>query len=209
MGVTIHYRGKLSDTNEIGAFIEELTDIAETMKWPHSVLDEDWSKPATAELTFNERGAEIIGDLSLKGISFIPHPKCEGVSLFFDADGNLRDPMSIMMILDGTLKPEDTWLSVKTQYAPLNVHITIVKLLKYLKNRYISNLEVNDEGQYWETSDPHILKVKMEFLNEKLEQVAHVLESADMGDTSSYTPEQMLSIIEELLSKKLGLEKID
>ncbi len=209
MGITIHYRGTLAHTDEINEFIEELTDIARTMKWEYWVMDEDWSNPATAQLTFNENGAEIIGDLCLKGISFSPHPKSENVALFFDAEGKLRAPMTVILLLEGTLTEEQAWLSVKTQYAPLEIHITIVKLLKYLKQRYIPDLEVRDEAEYWETEDRDRLNAKMDFLNEKLEQVAQVLDSTKIVDISSYSPEEMVTLIEKLLSKKLGLERME
>jgi hypothetical protein len=207
MGLTIHYRGKLAHTEDIDEFVEELLDIVETMKWPHSVLDDDWTKPATAELVFTEQKAEICGELALKGISFIPHPECEGVPLFFDAEGNLRDPITVMMLLDGTLKPEQAWLSVKTQYAPLEIHITVVNLLKYLKKRYIPDLEVHDEGKYWETNDLQMLQTKVDLLNEKLQEIAQVLDATEKMDVSGYSPEEMADFIEKLLKNRWGEER--
>ncbi len=63
MGITIHYRGTSADTNEIGAFVEELNDIAETMKWPYSVFEDDWSKPVTAAIEVSEGRADITDNL--------------------------------------------------------------------------------------------------------------------------------------------------
>ena len=50
------------------------------------------------------------------------------------------------------LAPE-AWVSVKTQFDSPDTHIWIIGLLKYLKKRYIANLEVRDEGEYWETGN--------------------------------------------------------
>jgi hypothetical protein len=92
MGITIHYRGTLANINEIGVFVEELTDIAETMKWPYSEA---------------------------------------------------------------------------------------------------------------------LFKQKHTFLNGKIEQVAQALETAEEGDTSGYSPEEMLDMIENILMEKLGSDNLD
>ncbi len=51
MGITIYFKGHLENNNMIHSFIEDLTDIAETLNWEYEVLDEDWSKPSTAKLS--------------------------------------------------------------------------------------------------------------------------------------------------------------
>ena len=56
------------------------------------------------------------------------------------------------------------YVSVKTQFAPTEIHISIIKLLKHLKNKYILDLEVLDEGCYWETEDNKLLNKKFPFL---------------------------------------------
>ncbi len=48
-------------------------------------------------------------------------------------------------------------LSTKTQFAGREVHKKIIDLLKYLKEKYFSELNVYDEGQYWETGDEAVL----------------------------------------------------
>jgi len=196
MGVSIHYRGRLDDVGQIDAVTAELVDIAESMKWPYKRLDDDWDRPADATLS----GAEITGHLALKGVALKVHPQCEPVSLFFDRQGSVRDVMGMVSILDGTRKPEDV-------FATAGVHITIVKLLRYLKKRYMSDLEVADEGGYWETGDEAALKQKMVFLDGKIAEVADALSSADVGDTSGLSPDEMADVIEDILRRKLGGEE--
>lgn len=209
MGITIHYRGTLADTNEIGTFVEELTDIAETMKWPYSVFEDDWAEPVNPELTFNDGRADITGNLGLKGISFNPHPKSDTVWFCFDAEGNLRHPILVILLREGKLTQEQAWVSTKTHYAPPEVHITLVKLLRYLKKRYLPDLEVRDEAEYWETSDEELLKQKRKYLDEKMDLVARALESAEVDNTTGYSPEEMLELIENILTEKLGLDNLD
>jgi len=198
-----HYRGRLDDVGQIDAITAELIDIAESMKWPYKRLDDDWDRPADATIS----GAEITGHLALKGVALKVHPQCEPVSFFFDPHGSVRDVMGMLSILNGTRKPEDVFVSVKTQFATAGVHITIVKLLRYLKKRYMFDLEVADEGGYWETGDEAGLKEKMAFLDGKIAEVADALSSAGVGDTSGLSPDEMADVIGDILRRKLGGEE--
>lgn len=202
MGITIHYRGTLADTGKIRMLIEEMTDIAETLHWPYSVLDDDWSKPVTADIVHGADGVKIVGNLGLQGVVLTPHPQCEPLMLCFDAEGNLRDPLTIILLLNGELPPELAWAATKTHFAPPEVHVTLVKLLKYLQTRYMPDLEVHDEGEYWETSDGQILRRKRDDLNARMEEVARTLDAAQVDDTSDLAAEEMLTLIEDLLRKK-------
>ena len=199
MGVSIHYRGQLDDIRQYAVLGEELCDIAAVMGWPSTSLDDDWELPADANLSGSRGNTVIAGHLGLKGVQITPGPKAESLSFFLDHDGNLRSPMSMVLILNGTLKSEQAWVSVKTQFLPAEMHVWIIGLLKYLKKRYISNLQVCDEGEYWETGDIRILKEKMDFIDEKLGQISMELSSTRFGDVSGMSAEQIASRIEQLL----------
>jgi hypothetical protein len=197
MGVSIHYRGRLNDVGQLARLREEMADIAAAMGWETTRLDDDWERPADARLRFTARGAQIDGHLGLKGILMTPDVEAESLSFFFDREGNLRSVMDVVSILDGTLKAEDAWVSVKTQFASPEVHVWIVGLLKYLKKRYISDLQVSDEGQYWETGDTRILREKMDLIGEKIERLASELSRGRLGDVSGLSAEQIALRIEQ------------
>jgi hypothetical protein len=198
MGVTIHYRGRLDDVGQLGKLCEELADIAAAMGWESVRLDDDWEQPADARLRVTPSGAHIEGHLGLRGIA-ITGAGAESLSFFFDREGNLRSPMTMVSILDGTEDPHEAWISVKTQFASPEVHVWIVGLLKYLKKRYIPDLQVSDEGEYWETGDIRILRDKMDFLNRKIEQIASGLSSSRFGDVSGLSADEIASRIEQFL----------
>ena len=204
MGVSIHYRGRLKDIQNVKSICDELVAIADKMNWPHTRLDEDWSQATNASIEVTEQSSQITGHLPLKGISLTPHPKCETLQFFFDAGGRLRDPVSTVNFNGETLKPVDAWISVKTQYAGPETHIWIIGLLKYLKKLHLQNLEVLDEGQYWETGNFKKLKEKMEFVGEKIQAVGAVLSRVTKGHIESYSAEEIASIIEALLREKFG-----
>ena len=202
MGVTIHYRGRLNDVGQLPILCEELADIAAAMGWRSTSLDDDWEQPADARLRITLTGAEIDGNLGLKGIEMSPGPKCESLSFFFDREGNLRCPMSMVAILDGTINLEQAWVSVKTQFAPPEIHAWIIGLLKYLKKRHIADLQVSDEGEYWETGDINILKDRMNLINEGLDRLESALSADCLGDGAELSAEEIASRIEQLLRDK-------
>ena len=161
MGVSIHYRGKMADISTINVLCDEMALVADKMGWTCTRLDNDWSKPANATIEVTEKGAQITGHLPLKGIGFSIHPRCESLRFFLDAGGNLCDPVSLILISEGALKPEDVWIAVKTQFAGPETHIWIVGLLKYIHEHYLPELQVRDEGEYWETGSYETLRKKM------------------------------------------------
>jgi len=201
MGVTIHYRGRLNDVGQLPRLCEELADIAAAMGWKCRKLDDDWERPASARLRATAKGAEIEGNLGLKGVVLAPGGGVEPLSFLFDRDGCLWSLIDRVSILDGTLKPEEAWVFVKTQFGTPELHVWIVGLLKYLKKRYLSDLQVSDEGQYWETGDVRVLRERMDLIGRKIEQLSQELSSCRLGDVSGLTPEQIASRIEQWFLK--------
>ena len=204
MGVSIHYRGRVAEIQNIKDICDELAAIAERMHWPCTRLDEDWSQAADAIVEVTDQGSQITGHLPLKGISLTPHPKCETLQFFFDINGHLRDPISMVNISEEPLKPEEAWISVKTQYAGPETHIWIIGLLKYLKKLHLPDLEVQDEGEYWETGNFEILKEKMDFVGEKIAAVADELSRVTKGHIEHFSADELASMLEALLRDKFG-----
>lgn len=69
----------------------------------------------------------------------------------------------------------------------------------------MANLNVTDEGSYWETNNADLLKKKMEFLNAKINELADALETLpyDKNDTTISIADK----IEKLLKEKLWKRK--
>lgn len=195
MGVSIHYRGRLNDTDLLPTLCDEVSDIADSMAWTSTSLDDDWSTSPDAVLM---TGGEVQGHLGLKGIQITPHPDSEPLVLFFDRYGYLRSPMTMLMILEGTLQPETAWIPMKTQFAGPDTHVWVIGLLRYLKKRYISNLEVSDESEYWDTGDRRKLEEDMTLLNGKLQHLSATISSGRMGDLTGLSADEIASRIERL-----------
>lgn len=196
MGITIHYKGKLNKPDLLNTFCDEIEDIAKDMNWSLNTLSNDLNKPNSSYLDEN---GQIKGHIPLKGLNVILHPKAEPLSFLFDKNGNLKN--LLMMTFKNEKELEGSYIFIKTQFAPIEIHITIIKLLEYIKKKYISNLEVIDEGNYWETHDAKILEEKFSFINKKIDQLSNIFSEIKVDSTD--TSETILRKIENVLKKKL------
>ena len=185
MGITIHYKGNISNVNLIDEFCDELIDIAETMDWKAS------------EKIFDEED-------KIKGVSVTPHKDSESLSFFFNIeDGGLRNIMNVIM-KDPYNPEEPEWDFIKTQFAPPEVHVTVIKLLQYIKKKYMPDLEVVDEGDYWETGDEKLLAGKLKFLGDKIDAFGKALNSISKEDIKEITEsddESMPEKFEKIIRK--------
>ncbi len=181
MGITIHYKGKLNSPDLINPFCEELMDISKEMGWHYTYFDFDKKKDK----------------IPLKGLFVSTHKKAEPLIFMMDKEGHIRNAI----FLDHFEEVDDTtyFNHTKTQFAPVEVHIAIIKLLKYIQKKYMANLEVWDEGTYWEKEDPIVLKEKIDFLTEKINFLADALNSVEFEKEAS--AESVADKIEDLLRK--------
>ena len=183
MGLSIHYSGVLRDRKLLAPLIAEVKEISETLDWSPHVID----------------------DKDLKGISFAPE-RSEPVFLTFDRNNRLLSPMNIPVkeIYDGVRFDKELLFttSVKTQYAGPDVHIAVIKFLKYISAKYLESFTLNDEGNYWETGDEKILCAQFKKYEEALDFVQEALQdlTAVPGETASSLAER----IEKILKRKFG-----
>ena len=88
----------------------------------------------------------------------------------------------------------------KTQYAGPEAHIAIIKLLKYISGKYLTNFIVNDEGKYWDTGDEKILYAEFEKYNLLVNMVGEVL--SGLQTSPDDTPTSLIEKIEKILKEK-------
>ncbi|WP_416864326.1 MAG: hypothetical protein ACMVP2_16980 [Imperialibacter sp.] len=151
MGLSIHYSGRIGNRASLPDLIEEVKDIANIYQWKLSVFKEEFPVQG-------DEGQLVDGELY--GVAFSP-PNCEPVWLSFLSNGRMSTPVALKFF--GEQRDEDEkkylyQLSTKTQFAGINVHQVIIHLLKYLKEKYLEDFVLLDEGQYWETNDKSVLE---------------------------------------------------
>ena len=189
MGLSIHYYCTIKSTDRINELITEVGDICQSLNWTCHII--------------KEPNAD-----QLNGICFYPE-NCEPIFLTFLPGGRMCSPVNLMNrdIYDSNgLDAELIYTtSTKTQFAGADAHIAIIKLLRYLKEKYFAVFELDDEGMYWETMDSTIfLKqfTRYEFLSDTVTGVL-----TGMKTEPGETPLSLAERIDKLL--KARFDKLD
>ncbi|HVY61121.1 MAG TPA: hypothetical protein VHF22_05675 [Planctomycetota bacterium] len=137
MGVTIHYRGSLDRPDSVDEVQDRVLDLALALG-------------GRARYWFS-RGDGPAGR-PVRGVFVDLAPGCETVALLFSPEGALVSPFEIAEAEEAPVSRE-SWVFAKTQFGPVEAHVALVALLRFLRNRFMSDLEVQDEGGYWDTGD--------------------------------------------------------
>ena len=132
MGIVIHFEGSLLGEGAYEPTVAIVTNFARARGWPCKELAREHAK---LKRTSGEKSWDYIGPT--KGIELQPHPNSETLRFEFDDQLYVQD-------------------YVKTQFAPIEVHIAIVELLKRLQPEF-RELRVNDDGEFFDTGDPRHL----------------------------------------------------
>ena len=133
MGLSFHYSGRIREHSKIDSLVEEVIDMCKGLNWTYDLLNDD----------------------QIKGIIVGPD-ESEPLWFTFVPDGRTCNVISLQYT-----DPNDKYYSlcaVKTQYAGPETHMAMIKMLRYISEKYFSEIEVMDEGEYWETGDEENLR---------------------------------------------------
>ncbi|MBM4090570.1 MAG: hypothetical protein FJ276_14280 [Planctomycetes bacterium] len=191
MGVTISYRGSLAELDRVEDFEDRVLDLAleiggRARVW-RSVHDDDPRRV-------------------VRGVVLDLYPGQDTMSLLISPEGWLVNLFEIEDAEKGLL-PEPPWCLVKTQFGPVEGHVAIVEMLTVLRREFFPNLEVSDEGAYWETRDLTTLRQKMEYLRSAIKGLADGLRRHGLTDEAAEDPEILLTRITRvarLVQRTLG-----
>lgn len=128
MGVTIHFEGRIRSISDYDACISKLHQFATERGWP---IDDIAEELRTLRRVQNEEDWNYTG--KTRGVQLQPDQNSDPFR--FEVDENL-------FIQE----------YCKTQFAPPEVHVEIVDLLRILEPHF-KILSVIDEGEYFETSN--------------------------------------------------------
>jgi len=191
MGLTIHYSGKLRSPAAIQPLIEETIDICKSLKWPYEILPTD-------------------PEIPVEGILVNPEG-CEPVWLTFQQEGAMCNPILYSYVLkeegNGIPSEAEQWLFTKTQYAGVDTHMAIIRLLRYLSEKYFEKFELHDESQYWETNDEEICRKTFEKYGLIMDMVGAALDS--MEHVPDESADQLADRIEKLLGERFGMKRVE
>jgi hypothetical protein len=176
MGLTVHYsKGKVQDRSNLDACINFLKDVARRLPCRYEMVDatlsahlDDWLSPN------NPKNGQLI-TVRQKGIILFLDEGVEPLPIIFDYS-TLEFCNYFISVKDGMLNK--TGFFCKTQYAKnfLRTHHTICKLLAILKTKYLPQLHVVDEGEYFGNWDMQKLAGTIERWNGLISNFGEILD---------------------------------
>ncbi len=144
MGVTIHYHGTMDDVSQVETMEDRLLDLVFSLGGRASI----WR-------SFDKCDSSRV----VRGLCVNLEPGQDTLSLLVSPEGHLT-PLFQIEEAERTPFDEPPYCFVKTQFGSLQGHIAIVHLLDALRQRFCSNLQVSDEGEYYENRDVNQLLKK-------------------------------------------------
>jgi hypothetical protein len=185
MGVTINYRGLLADMSRVEDFEDRVIDLALAVGGnPRLWRSADEQDPARM----------------VRGLMLDLAPGQETTSLLVAPEGWFIGLLEIEDAEKGRIT-EPPWCWVKTQFGSIEGHVALVELLTAIKKEFAPDLEVMDEGQYWETRDLARLRQKMGFIQHAIDALADALENDRLSPEAREDPEILATRIERLARK--------
>ena len=181
MGLSLHYHGSLGDPARLAELVAELEDIAESMGWEsHRITRDD-------------------GNPEFEGIILNTDDGTEPLPFLFDRNDRLRTLADLICHQFKADPRCSYYVSVKTQFGQIPTHLWICGLLRYLKSKYLPDLQVNDEGEYYETGNLSMLTERRDFLTGKIREIAEGLSTVS---SRAETPEELVAEIEKYFCER-------
>jgi hypothetical protein len=156
MGVTIHFEGKLKSEDEYEKVVDTAKFFAVTNNLDYKVFAEI---DKVLQRVKDEEDWDYKGPT--KGIAIQPDENSDPLNLEFDQDLYVQE-------------------FCKTQFSDISVHIIIVDFLRQIEPHF-ETFKVDDEGEYWDTSDFSILQ-------EHLDKCFKAIEEAKKENTALQGP---------------------
>jgi hypothetical protein len=192
MGLSIHYSGSIKDPALLPELINEVQSICESVKIKYRIFN--------TELPNEDFGKEEYRK-DIYGIWFTPKD-CEPVSMCFLSNGIMSNPANLKVF--GFSKRSDykkfiKYNSTKTQYAGIETHKFIIKLIKHLSEKYLKDFTLSDEGGYWESDDEAVLKKQFDRYNFLTDSFADAVENISTAEGESLN--DYITRISEMIHK--------
>jgi hypothetical protein len=185
MGITIAYRGRLADLTRVEDFEDRLLDLALEV----GGLAQIWRSHADDDPRRMVRG--VLLNLA---------PGQEPTSLLVSPEGWLLGLTDIEDAERGRLT-EPPWCFVKTQFGPLEGHVALVEVLTALRREFLPDLEVSDEGGYWQTRDLAELARRRSGLRTAGQGLAEGLRRHGLSREAAEDPDLLLRHVERVAAQ--------
>ena len=192
MGLSIHFNGRLRKAEFLPALIEEIKDISDVYGWKYHTFDTCFPNDTFENHTSFE---------NVYGINFTP-TNCETISLVFLSNGMIVAPERIDFFAHTKDEPYIYIVSVKTQFAGVVVHQLLIRLFKYLNDKYFEDFKLDDESYYWETDDENLMRERFKVYDSLLDNFELSIQTFPIE-----SGEDMISYFERLMKHIDNLKK--
>ncbi len=184
MGLTIHYRGTIDDLQQTEAFEDRVLDLTFSLGGRASV----WR-------SFADHDRQRV----VRGLFIEMEPGQETLSLLISPEGHLTPGFQIEDA-ESSAFDEPPYCMIKTQFGSIYGHIAIVHLLDAIRQRFCANLEVYDEGEYYQTRDINVLRQKMQLLGNSVKAMSEGLQRNGLSQEAAEDPSILAARIERIAS---------
>ena len=196
MGLSFHYSGRIANPDLLSDLIDEIEDITNVYGWKYNIYERHFPENTIGRIDYNQK---------IYGISFTP-TNCETVSVSFLSNGRMSDDVHMAFFGKTDDQPQRDYLymlSVKTQYAGIEIHMLVIQLFRYLNNKYFVDFKLSDEGQYWETNDEALLKTTFKRYTELINGFASTIESYPVlsGEDLESNLERLMKLLHDKRNK--------
>jgi hypothetical protein len=185
MGISIAYRGRLADLTRIEDFEDRLLDFALEV----GGLAQIWR-------SYDDEDPRRV----IRGVILHLAPGQESASLLLSPEGWLIGLLDIEDAERGRLT-EPPWCFVKTQFGSLEGHVALVEMFTALKRDFLPDLEVSDEGGYWETRDLTELARKHAVVQGAIDGLAEGLRRHGLSREAAEDPDILVRRIERIAAQ--------
>ena len=131
MGVTVNFTGQVNLKSDYDEILKVAQEYCDKHEMPYLFFEEENKLLLRVK---DEKDWDYQG--LTRGIRIQPHVNSDPLNLEFDKDYIIQE-------------------YCKTQFAGIETHIKVIEILKLIEP-YFDRLEVNDEGEYWETNNTEI-----------------------------------------------------
>jgi len=193
MGLSIHYSGHLKNVESLPNLVEEIEDISKLYGWKYEIYNTHFPTNSFENITSFK---------NVYGISFTP-TECETLSLVFLSNGAMVCPDRILFFSDDeNTRPYIYTNSVKTQFAGVFIHQLLIRLFKYLNNKYFVDFKLSDESYYWETDDENLMRERFKVYDSLLDNFELSVQTFPIEPN-----EDMISYFERMMKHVDSLKK--
>ena len=218
MGITIHYKGRLKQAEDLPRFMEEVEDIANILDWEYQVFN----------IAYPEH--QFVSPVNDEEYGLIITPEnCEPIILVFDSEGRIFSPIikklfdedekgdykvitiqidlnedEITPIISENGKDINAMemiysISVKSEHDSAETNLKLVELLRYLGSKYFVDFEMMNENDYVNNQNIDNIKDKIEDINRLVKMFQDAVEGKDIS-----SPEDFLKFVKQF---KLQIKK--